>query len=57
MGCGIPSSAYTLGAHVGLYNIHEVYWILFPGLLEMAQGHSQRVINRRVSFRRSRSKP
>lgn len=57
MGCGIPSLAYTLGAHVGLYNIHEVYWILFPGLLEMAQGHSQRVINRRVSFRRSRSKP
>lgn len=59
MGYGIPSLACTLGAYIGLYNINEgtVYWISFPGLVKVALGHRQRVINRRVSFRRSRSKP
>lgn len=59
MGYGIPCLACALGAYVGLYNINEgkVYWISFPGLLKVALGHRQQVINRHVLFRRSRSEP
>lgn len=49
----------TLGACPEISNINEgrVYWISFPGLLKVAPGHRQLLINRHVPFRRSHGEP